>query len=56
MLNIDLIRENSESVRTMLVNRNYPEDALDSFLKVDLEWRILVEEREPTTSASESGG
>ncbi len=44
MLNIDLIRESPELIRTMLVNRNYPEDALDSFLKIDSAWRTLVEE------------
>jgi len=44
MLDIDVIRENPERVREMLRNRKYPEDALDEFLRVDSEWRRLVEE------------
>ncbi|MCX6652547.1 MAG: serine--tRNA ligase [Methanomassiliicoccales archaeon] len=44
MLDIDLIREDPDRIRAMLRNRNYPEDALDSFLSVDSEWRKLVEE------------
>jgi len=43
-LDIDVIRENPERVREMLRNRKYPEDALDEFLRVDSEWRRLVEE------------
>jgi seryl-tRNA synthetase len=44
MLDVNVIRDDPELIRTMLHNRNYPEDALDSFLKVDGEWRKLVDE------------
>ncbi|HVO77560.1 MAG TPA: serine--tRNA ligase [Methanomassiliicoccales archaeon] len=44
MLDIDVIRENPERVRETLRNRKYPEDALNEFLRVDSEWRELVEE------------
>jgi len=44
MLDIDVIRKTPELVRTMLRNRNYPEDTLNEFLKVDGEWRTLVDE------------
>ncbi|MDD1769903.1 MAG: serine--tRNA ligase [Methanomassiliicoccales archaeon] len=44
MLDIDVIRENPERVREMLRNRKYSEDVLDEFLRVDSEWRKLIEE------------
>lgn len=43
-MDVNLIRERPELIRTMLLNRNYPEDTLDEFLIVDGEWRKLVEE------------
>lgn len=44
MLDTDLIRNNPELVRATLRNRNYSEAALDEFLKIDGEWRRLVDE------------
>ncbi len=40
----DLIRQDPELIRTMLRNRNYPEETLDEFLKLDEEWRRLIDE------------
>jgi len=44
MLDIDLIRKDPEFVRTSLKNRNYSEEMLDEFLRIDGEWRKLVDE------------
>ncbi|NLT38472.1 MAG: serine--tRNA ligase [Methanomassiliicoccus sp.] len=44
MLDIDLIRKDPEFVRTSLRNRNYSEEVLDEFLRIDGEWRKLVDE------------
>lgn len=44
MLDTDLIRNDPELVRTSLRNRNYSEEILDEFLRVDGEWRKLVDE------------
>jgi len=44
MLDVDVIRKNPDLIRSMLQNRNFPEDILDEFLKVDGEWRRLVDE------------
>ena len=44
MLDVDVIRKNPEVIRSMLRNRNYTEETLEQFLKVDGEWRRLVEE------------
>lgn len=44
MLDVDVIRKNPEAIRGMLLNRNYTEETLEQFLKVDGEWRSMVEE------------
>ncbi|MCU0860986.1 MAG: serine--tRNA ligase [Methanomassiliicoccales archaeon] len=44
MLDVDVIRKNPEAIRGMLLNRNYTEETLEQFLKVDGEWRSKVEE------------
>ena len=44
MLDTDLIRNDPELVRASLRNRNYKEELLDEFLRIDGEWRKLVDE------------
>jgi len=44
MLDIDLIRNEPDRVRASLRNRNYPEQLLDDFLRIDGEWRKLIDE------------
>lgn len=44
MLDVTLIREHPEMVRRNLVNRNYPEELLEEFIRLDEEWRRLVDE------------
>lgn len=44
MLDVDLIRKDPELVRASLRNRNYSEEVLDEFLRIDAEWRKLVDE------------
>jgi seryl-tRNA synthetase len=44
MLDVALIRESPELVRSALKNRLYAEDILDRFLEIDGEWRRLVDE------------
>ncbi len=44
LLDTELIRKNPELIRASLRNRNYPEELLNEFLKVDGEWRKLVDE------------
>lgn len=44
MLDIDLIRNEPDRVRASLKNRNYPEQLLDDFLRIDGEWRKLIDE------------
>lgn len=44
MLDVAVIRENPELVRSALRNRLYEEELLDDFLEIDGEWRELVEE------------
>jgi seryl-tRNA synthetase len=44
MLDIDLIRNDPDRVRASLRNRNYPEKLLDEFLRIDGEWRKLIDE------------
>ena len=44
MLDINVIRADPEKIRTMLKNRNYDEVVLDQFLKIDNEWRRLIDE------------
>lgn len=43
-MDVNVIRENPEAIRTMLRNRTYGEDVLDRFLELDLAWRAAVEE------------
>lgn len=44
MLDVAVIRENPELVRSSLKNRLYEEAILDRFLEIDGEWRKLVDE------------
>ncbi len=44
MLDIDLIRNDPDRVRASLRDRNYPEQLLDEFLRIDGEWRKLIDE------------
>jgi seryl-tRNA synthetase len=44
MLDVAVIRENPELVRSALRNRLYEEAILDKFLEIDGEWRKLVDE------------
>jgi seryl-tRNA synthetase len=44
MLDVNVIRGDPESIRTMLRNRNYSEEVLDQFLEIDAAWRANVEE------------
>ncbi|MBP7087360.1 MAG: serine--tRNA ligase [Methanomassiliicoccales archaeon] len=44
MLDVNVIREDPEAIRTMLRNRTYSEDVLDKFLELDQAWRAAVEE------------
>jgi seryl-tRNA synthetase len=43
-LDVNVIRNDPEAIRTMLRNRTYSEDVLDSFLELDAAWRGVVEE------------
>jgi seryl-tRNA synthetase len=43
-LDVNVIRNDPEAIRTMLRNRTYSEDVLDSFLELDAAWRGAVEE------------
>ena len=44
MLDINFVRENLDRVRTALVNRNFPADALDKFAELDAERRRVITE------------
>ena len=44
MLDVNVIRQDPEKIRTMLRNRNKDEAILDRFLKADAEWRALTDE------------
>lgn len=44
MLDLNFVRENLESVRTALKNRNFPPDALDAFVELDAERRRVIGE------------
>lgn len=44
MLDVNVIRGDPETIRTMLRNRNYSEEVLDQFLEIDAAWRANVEE------------
>jgi len=43
-LDVNVIRNDPEAIRTMLRNRTYSEDVLDRFLELDQAWRAAVEE------------
>ncbi len=43
-MDVNVIRNDPEAIRTMLRNRTYSEDVLDSFLELDAAWRGAVEE------------
>jgi seryl-tRNA synthetase len=44
LLDAKFIRENAETVRQSLVNRNYDLSVLEKFLELDKRWRTLTEE------------
>ena len=44
-LDVNIIRSDPETIRTMLRNRTYSEEILDQFLEIDEAWRTNVEER-----------
>ncbi len=44
MLDTELIRNNPDLIRASLRNRNYSEEMLDEFLRLDGEWRKVVDE------------
>jgi len=44
VLDVTLIRENPDLVRISLRNRGYEEDVLDELLRIDTDWRSLVDE------------
>ncbi len=43
-MDVNVIRNDPEAIRTMLRNRTYSEEVLDSFLELDAAWRGVVEE------------
>ncbi len=43
-MDVNVIRENPEAIRTMLKNRLYDENVLERFLELDGVWRAAVEE------------
>ena len=44
MLDLHLVRENLENVRTALINRNFPAESLDTFVELDAERRRVIGE------------
>lgn len=44
MLDLNFVRENLEKVKTALLNRNFPADALDDFIALDVERRRVIGE------------
>lgn len=44
MLDVNVIRNEPDMIRTMLRNRNKDEAILDRFLEADGEWRALTDE------------
>lgn len=44
MLDANIIRDNVERIRQVLVDRNYSPSILDDFLHADIAWRSLVDE------------
>jgi seryl-tRNA synthetase len=44
LLDLNFVRENLDAVRTALVNRNFPADALDTFVQLDAERRRVIGE------------
>ncbi len=44
MLDINVIRQDPEKIRTMLKNRNKDDAILDRLLDADSEWRSLTDE------------
>jgi seryl-tRNA synthetase len=44
MLDLNFVRENLETVRSALANRNFPGDALDKFVELDAERRRVIGE------------
>jgi seryl-tRNA synthetase len=52
MLDTSFVRENFDAVRSRLANRNFDPELLDGFLKLDLERRTLVRERDDFNAAT----
>jgi len=43
MLDVNIIRQDPENIRKMLLSRNYSDDRLNTFIAADTEWRMLTE-------------
>jgi len=43
MLDVNIIRNEPEMIRDMLIKRNYSDDVLETFLNADNEWRTLTD-------------
>ena len=52
MLDTSFVRENFDSVRSRLSTRNFDPAVLDGFIKLDLERRSLVRERDDLNAAT----
>ncbi len=51
MLDLNFVRENLDAVRTALANRNFPADALDTFVELDAERRRVIGEADSINQA-----
>ncbi len=51
MLDLNFVRENLDAVRTALANRNFPADALDTFVELDAERRRVIGEADNINQA-----
>lgn len=51
MLDLNFVRENLDAVRVSLANRNFPADALDTFVELDAERRRVIGEADSINQA-----
>ncbi|HRI02239.1 MAG TPA: serine--tRNA ligase [Pyrinomonadaceae bacterium] len=51
MLDLNFVRENLDAVRTALASRNFPADALDTFVELDAERRRVIVEADNINQA-----
>lgn len=54
MLDLNFVRENLDAVRTALASRNFPADALDTFVELDAERRRVIGEADNINQARNS--